>query len=115
MESFSATLEELRDADLLLHVIDISNGQFEEQMVAVERTLRKLELHTKPTVTVFNKTDLAPAGFVERKVRKHGGIGISAINPRTLEPLILAMQDHVAGFMDRAVAQSVEIAERVDC
>jgi len=115
MESFSATLEELLEADLLLHVIDISNGQFEEQMAAVERTLRKLELHTKPTVTVFNKTDLAPADFVERKVRKHGGIGISAINPRTLEPLILAMQDHVAGFMDRAVAQSVEIGERVNC
>ncbi len=115
MEAFSATLEELLDADLLLHVIDISNEQFEEQMVAVERTLRKLELHTKPAITVFNKIDLAPAGFVERKVRKHGGIGISAINPRTLEALILAMQDHVAGFMERAVPQSVEIGERVNC
>ncbi|MGA2026310.1 MAG: GTPase HflX [Syntrophobacteraceae bacterium] len=115
MEAFSATLEELLDADLLLHVIDISNEQFEEQMVAVERTLRKLELHTKPTITVFNKIDLAPAGFVEGKVRKHGGIGISAINPRTLEALIMAMQDHVAGFMDRAVPQSVEIADRVNC
>jgi GTP-binding protein HflX len=108
MESFSATLEELLDADLLLHVIDISNGQFEEQMVAVERTLTKLELHTKPAITVFNKTDLVPADFVERKVRKHGGIGISATNPRTLEPLILAMQDHIAGFMDRAVPFTTE-------
>jgi GTP-binding protein HflX len=111
LEAFSATLEELLDADLLLHVIDISNEQFEEQMIAVERTLTKLELHTKPTITVFNKTDLVPAGFVERKVRKYGGIGISAINPRTLEQLVLAMQDHVADFMDRAVPQSVEIGE----
>jgi len=111
LEAFSATLEELLDADLLLHVIDISNEQFEEQMVAVERTLTKLELHTKPAITVFNKTDLVPAGFVERKVRKYGGIGISAINPRTLEQLVLAMQDHVADFMDRAVPQSVEIGE----
>jgi len=103
LESFSATLEELLDADLLLHVIDISNEQFEEQMVAVERTLSKLELHTKPAITVFNKTDLVPADFVERKVRKHGGIGISAINPRTLEPLILAMQDRVADFMEVGV------------
>ena len=103
MEAFSATLEELLDADLLLHVIDISNEQFEEQMVAVERTLSKLELHTKPAITVFNKTDLVPADFVERKVRKHGGIGISAINPRTLEPLILAMQDRVADFMEVGV------------
>ena len=115
MEAFSATLEELLDADLLLHVIDISNEQFEDQMVAVERTLRKLELHTKPAIRVFNKIDLAPAGFVERKVRKHEGIGISAINPRTLEALILAMQDHVAGFMERAIPQNVEIGERVNC
>jgi len=114
MESFSATLEELLEADLLLHVIDISNEQFEEQMDAVERTLGKLELHTKPTIKVFNKIDLAPAGFVERKVRIHKGIGISAINPRTLEALILAMQDHVAGFMDRAVPQIVEIDKQVN-
>ncbi len=115
MEAFSATLEELHDADLLLHVIDISNEQFEEQMDAVERTLRKLELHAKPVITVFNKIDLVPADFVERKVRKHRGIGISAMNPRTLEPLIAAMQEHIADFMERAVPQSVEMGERVDC
>jgi GTP-binding protein HflX len=99
LDAFSATLEELQDAHLLLHVIDISNEQFEEQMDSVERTLRKLELHTKPTITVFNKIDLLPAGLVERKVTKHRGIGISAINPRTLEPLILAMQEHVSDLI----------------
>jgi GTP-binding protein HflX len=105
MEAFSATLEELQDADLLLHVIDISNEQFEEHMDAVERTLRKLELHTKPAITVFNKTDLVASDFVERKAKKHRGIAISAINPRTLEPLILAMQEHVVDLMDRAVGK----------
>lgn len=108
MESFSATLEELQDADLLLHVIDISNDQFEEQMEAVGRTLEKLELHTKPVITVFNKIDLVPADFVERKVKRHMGIGISAINPRTLEPLIFAMQESVAGFMEREVGKIKE-------
>ena len=108
MEAFSATLEELQDADLLLHVIDISNAQFEEQMEAVERTLEKLELHTKPVITVFNKIDLVPADFVERKVKRYGGIGISAMNPRTLEPLILAMQERVAGFMEREVGENNE-------
>jgi GTP-binding protein HflX len=109
MEAFAATLEELQDADVLLHVIDISNEQFEEQMAAVERTLGKLELNSKPAITVFNKTDLVPRDIVERKVRKYRGVGVSAINPRTLEPLILAMQDHVAGFMERAVPRNVEI------
>ena len=105
MEAFSATLEELQDADLLLHVIDISNGQFEEQMDAVERTLGKLGLNSKPVITVFNKTDLVPLDFVERQVRRHRGVGVSAVNPRTLEPLIAAMQDHVAGFMGRMVGK----------
>ncbi len=105
VEAFSATLEELQDADLLLHVIDISNGQFEEQMDAVERTLGKLGLNSKPVITVFNKTDLVPRDFVERQVRRHRGVGVSAVNPRTLEPLIAAMQDHVAGFMGRMVGK----------
>ena len=109
LEAFSATLEELQEADLLLHVIDISNEQFEEQMAAVERTLGKLELNSKPAVTVFNKTDLVPRDFVEQKVRRYRGVGVSAINPRTLEPLILAMQDHVAGFMGRAIPRNVEL------
>jgi GTP-binding protein HflX len=108
LEAFSATLEELQEADLLLHVIDISNEQFEEQMAAVERTLGKLDLNSKPAVTVFNKTDLVPHDFAERKVRKYKGVGVSAINPRSLEPLIVAMQDHVAGFMGRAIPRNVE-------
>jgi len=103
LDAFSATLEELQDADLLIHVIDISNEQFEDQMDSVETTLRNLGLHAKPAITVFNKIDLVPVEFVERKTRKHGGIGISAINPRTLEPLILAMQNNVADFMEREV------------
>ena len=103
LDAFSATLEELQDADLLLHVIDMSNEQFEEQMDSVESTLKNLELYKKPIITVFNKIDLLPADFVARKLRKYGGIGISAINPRTLEPLILALQDNVADFVEREV------------
>ncbi len=112
MEAFAATLEELQDADLLLHVIDIGNEQFEEQKAAVERILGKLELNSKPVITVFNKTDLVPPEFVERQIRRHGGVGVSAVNPRTLEPLILAMQDHVADFMYRAVGNFAPVPRR---
>jgi GTPase len=114
MEAFSATLEELQDADLLLHVIDISNEQFEEQMDSVETILRKLELHAKPAITVFNKIDLVPDDFMRRKIRRYNGIGISAINQRTLEPLILAMQDNVADFMDREIGKYAVEAEPTD-
>ncbi len=62
LEAFKATLEELEDADLLLHVIDLSNPRFEEQMEAVDKILASLELHDKPVLKVFNKIDLVESG-----------------------------------------------------
>ena len=101
VDSFAATLEELQDADVLLHVIDIGNPQFEDQMAAVDRVLAKLELERKPTVIVFNKADLMPLEFIERQVRKYGGVAVSALSSRTLDPLIAAMEKHVEDLMER--------------
>ncbi|MHB8173336.1 MAG: GTPase HflX, partial [Nitrospirota bacterium] len=56
--AFRATLEELEDADLLLHVVDLSNPRFEEQMESVEKILKELGLADKERLTVFNKSDL---------------------------------------------------------
>ncbi len=58
VESFKSTLDEVREADLLLHVIDISHSGFEEQMEVVNTTLSDLGSLNKPTILVFNKTDL---------------------------------------------------------
>jgi len=58
VESFKSTLDEVREADLLLHVTDISHPGFEEQLVVVNATLRELGSLNKPTILVFNKTDL---------------------------------------------------------
>jgi GTP-binding protein HflX len=58
VESFKSTLDEVREADLLLHVIDISHPGFEEQVAVVNATLRDLGSLNKPTILVFNKTDL---------------------------------------------------------
>lgn len=96
LDAFAATLEELDDADLLLHVVDLSNPQFEDQMAAVDRILKELELQSKKTVLVFNKTDLLAPEYVHNQVRRYGGVPISALSSRTLEPLILELQDHVA-------------------
>lgn len=95
LEAFAATLEELDDADLLLHVVDISNPQFEDHMDAVERILTKLDLIQKPRILVFNKMDLVDPEVLDLMLRRHGGIAISALSTKTLEPLILAMQDQV--------------------
>lgn len=57
VDSFKSTLDEVRDADLLLHVVDISHPQFEEQIEVVNRTLKELGASDKPVIMVFNKID----------------------------------------------------------
>jgi GTP-binding protein HflX len=58
VESFKSTLDEVREADLLMHVVDISHPGFEEQMAVVNATLNDLGSLNKPTILVFNKVDL---------------------------------------------------------
>lgn len=57
VESFKSTLDEVREADLLLHVVDISHPQFEEQIDVVEKTLTEIGASGKPSMIVFNKID----------------------------------------------------------
>jgi GTP-binding protein HflX len=57
VESFKSTLDEVREADLLLHVVDISHSGFEEQIDVVNKTLAELECGDKPNIIIFNKID----------------------------------------------------------
>ncbi|MGI8580794.1 MAG: GTPase HflX [Chitinophagaceae bacterium] len=58
IESFKSTLDEVREADILLHVVDISHLQYEEQYAVVNKTLQELGSFEKPTITIFNKMDV---------------------------------------------------------
>ena len=58
IESFKSTLDETRESDMLLHVIDVSHPQFEDHMAVVERTLADIGSDSKPTMVLFNKVDL---------------------------------------------------------
>ena len=58
VESFKSTLDEVREADILLHVVDVSHPQYEEQIQVVNVTLQDLNCHKKPCITIFNKMDL---------------------------------------------------------
>jgi len=97
MGAFKATLEELQDADLLIHLVDCSNYRFMEQIDQVNQILEKLGLADKPQILVFNKSDLLPnikanstIDFIRVKQATHrfNAIHISAINRKSLEPLI---------------------------
>ncbi len=57
VESFKSTLDEVREADILLHVVDVSHPRYEEQLGVVNKTLQELEAFEKPTLVIFNKID----------------------------------------------------------
>ncbi len=87
--AFAATLDELQEADILLHVIDTSNPAFEAQIAAVEKILADLELIGKPTLRVFNKADQVPdRALLTTLCKRFGAVAISALDPATLPPLM---------------------------
>jgi GTP-binding protein HflX len=90
--AFRATLEELESADLLLHVIDISNPRFEEQIKSVEKILSKLNLDNFDIIRVLNKMDLVDDKTVRKLCRTLQGTAICAKSEATLPPLIARME-----------------------
>lgn len=92
MGAFRATLEELDDADLLLHAVDAANASREDQIAAVEKVLRELGLGDKPVLRVFNKADLLPPGEAQAIASRLGGIALSARDRGTFGPLLDALE-----------------------
>ncbi|MFZ4683572.1 MAG: GTPase HflX, partial [Terrimicrobiaceae bacterium] len=80
IESFKATLEEVRLADLLIHIVDLSHPQYHEQMSAVQETIAELDAQGKQTLIVFNKTDrIADREIIANQLHHHpGSVAISA-------------------------------------
>lgn len=88
LQAFSATLEELEEADLLVHVIDLSNPSFREQVKVVEDLLRELELGSVPCLKLFNKMDKVAGNEMLLAEAKREGIVVSARNRETLTPFL---------------------------
>lgn len=96
MAAFRATLDELNEADVLLHVIDVSNPRFEEQITSVERILAELDLIHKPTLRIFNKSDLVTdRDLLEALSRRFQALAISALKPETLPKLVAALESFI--------------------
>jgi len=88
MEAFAATLEELHDAELLLHVVDATSPRLEKQIKTVEEILSNLDLNRIPILLVLNKTDLLSPKIADALSKNMGGIAISALHPPSLSGLI---------------------------
>lgn len=91
--AFRATLDELGEADLLLHIIDISSPRFEEQIQAVEKILDDLDVHHKTTIRVFNKADLFEDKELLKTVcRRFDAVAVSALDKTSLFVLLEKME-----------------------
>ncbi len=90
--AFKATLEELEDADLLLHLVDLSNPRFDEQIAAVDRILDDLDLGKHQRLLVFNKIDQVPPEDVPHLCRRYNAIAVSAFNRKSFTALMDEMQ-----------------------
>jgi GTPase len=102
LEAFKATLEELEEADLLIHVVDLSNPRFIEQMATVDDILASLHLQEKPVLKVFNKADRVNPNLAAVQCRIHHGVALSAIDPSTLPPLIARLEEKVEELAQQA-------------
>lgn len=98
--AFRATFEEVMQADLLLHVLDISHPMFQEQSDAVFEVLRDFKADTKPTITVFNKVDAVTDTYlVERCLRQSSSVAISAVTGQGIDLLFQMIDDFLSRHM----------------
>lgn len=86
--AFRATLEEVVEADVIVHVVDASHSRMEEQMRAVDQVLASLEAEHKPRLTVYNKVDRHDGGEVLRAPGLPGGVVVSALQGTGLDELL---------------------------
>jgi GTP-binding protein HflX len=93
--AFRATLDEMQDADLILHVVDIGNPRFEQQMQSVDTLFMELGLDQIPKLVVFNKVDLVSPLWAKVIATRFNGVACSAINSETFGPLLQEIEKRV--------------------
>ncbi len=110
LRAFMATLEELQEADLLIHVVDVSSPTYREKMAVVERLLNELELGDLPRMTLFNKIDLLELEERHQVLKNIGneGFAISAINAETLRGFLYHADQTMSKVLHIPSGQQVE-------
>ena len=94
VKAFRATLEEVQEADLLLHVVDASNENYEKQIEAVIKVLQELNAADKPAMFVFNKIDYLPnRNACQIMLRDRQGICVSAVTGENIAELMQCIED----------------------
>ena len=86
--AFRATLEELRDADLLLHVVDVATPDWDRRIAAVRKVLDGIGISDTPELLVFNQIDRLPGGEAKALLENNAGVAISALKRIGLQELL---------------------------
>ena len=104
IESFKATLEEVSEADLLIHIVDLSHSRVDEQMEAVDRVIKELDAYGKQTLIVFNKIDNLPNREVIDSYLKRfaGSVAISARTGEGVNTLVQALEQALSSWRLRS-------------
>jgi len=93
--AFRATLEELADADLLLHVVDATDPRLDEKFAAVEKLIDDLDLEEIDVLVVLNKVDLLPDARAAALEKRFDGVAVSAVERRGFDRLIAAAEERL--------------------
>src|SRR3954452_15680543 len=104
IESFKATLEEVSEADLLIHIVDLSHSRLDEQMEAVDRVIKELDAYGKQTLIVFNKIDnLANREVIDSYLKRFpGNVAISARTGEGVNQLVQALEGALSSWRLRS-------------
>ncbi len=108
--AFRATLEEISDASLLMHVVDASAPDYERRIAAVREVLGQIGVSATPELLVFNQIDRLPPGEGQAIAARHGGVPVSALTRRGLEELV-ARADAMLGEDEAERAPAVAAAQ----
>ena len=122
LAAFRATLEEISDSNLLIHLVDAANPRWEQQLQSVERILGELNFNQLPRLTVFNKADLLEPSAAEsilRQAAQKGApepVAISATDSKTLRPMLerasaILARDLVTRPEDRTQEEAEYVAQ----
>ncbi len=105
VDSFRATLEEVKEADLLLHVVNLASSEREEEYMAVNNLLKELNLERKPFITVLNKKDLVTNEFSIARAERNfpNAVSISAQKGSNIEQLQKKIMEALSSRVDRGI------------
>lgn len=92
IEAFKSTLEEIKEADLILHVVDASNPDYQKQIVVVEEVLKSIDVHDIPVFYVYNKIDLVDDFIPEQS---QPSFFVSALTNQGVDQLVKAIDEHI--------------------